>query len=282
MSLANVAFVSTLTWANPLLTRLEDQAIIPMFGDDPIEMMTPEIGELRTRLEQAPDIDYSALFKAAFPEKVDEAITLETITFALATFQRGLLSANAPIDRYFAGDTDALSDSAKRGMNLFHSERFECFHCHGGPTFSSSLNHAGAIEAERAFHNNGLFNIDGQGAYPVGARGVMEITHLPEDMGRFRAPSLRNIMVTAPYMHDGSLLTIDDVLDHYARGGRLIEDGPHAGDGANSPFRSIFIPGFRLNDEERTDLHAFFDALTDEEFLENPRFASPFAEASPP
>lgn len=282
MSLANAAYAATLTWANPLLTRLEDQALIPMFGDDPIEMGSPDEATLRTRLQSAADVDYPSLFDTAFPSQAGEAITLQNITRALATFQRGMVSASAPIDRYFEGDSEAISDSAKRGLNLFNSERFECFHCHGGPTFSSSLNHEGSLEAERAFHNNGLFNIDGEGAYPPGAQGVFEITQKPLDMGRFRAPSLRNIAVTAPYMHDGSLLDLDEVIDHYARGGRLIEDGPYAGDGAESPFRSQFIPGYRISEEERADLHAFFDALTDETFLTNPRFASPFEEDTTP
>lgn len=282
MSLANVVYAGTLTWANPLLTRLEDQALIPMFGDDPIEMGTPEADELFARLRNAEDVDYSKLFDEAFAADAPDTLNLQNITRALATFQRGMISASAPIDAYFAGDSDAISPAAKRGMNLFHHERFECFHCHGGPTFSSSLNHENTIEAERAFHNNGLFNIDGEGAYPLGAQGVFEMTQKPEDMGRFRAPSLRNIKVTGPYMHDGSLLDLDEVLDHYARGGRLIEDGPHAGDGAQSPLRSPFIPGFRLTDEERADFHAFFDTLTDEAFLTDPRFASPFDATTQP
>ena len=276
MSLANVAFASPLNWANPLVTRLEDQAMTPMFGDNPVELGTPEIDVLAPRLRTATDIDYEALFAAAFPDVEGDRITLQYILYGLASFQRGILSTDAPIDRYFAGDRDAISPSAKRGMDLFHSERLECFHCHGGPIFSASLDHNNALEPERPFHNNGLFNIDGLGAYPAGSEGVFEITGKPDDMGRFRAPSLRNITVTAPYMHDGSMLDLDEVIDHYARGGRLIEDGPHAGDGALSPLRSPFIPGFRLDDDERADLHAFFEALTDESFLANPRYASPF------
>lgn len=280
MPLFNVAYVSTLNWANPLITRIEDQVLGPMYGTHPVEMGSPEIDVLQTRLRNAQDADYNALFNEAFPEKSGE-ITTQTITYALASFVRGLTSSSAPIDAYFAGDPTAISDAAKRGMNMFNSERFECFHCHGGSLFTSSMNHAGSIEPERGFHNNGLYNIDGEGAYPPHNPGVFEITRKPEDMGRFRAPSLRNIKATAPYMHDGSVLTLDDVLDMYARGGRLIEDGPYAGDGAQSPFRSQFIPGFRLLEEERADFHAFFDALTDESFLNDPRYASPFAQERP-
>lgn len=280
MPLFNVAYVSTLNWANPLITRIEDQVLGPMYGTHPVEMGTPEIDVLRGRLVSAQDVDYIHLFENAFPEQGGE-INLQTVTYSLAAFVRGLTSSKAPIDAYFAGDPNAISDAAKRGMRMFNSERFECFHCHGGSLFTSSMNHAGSIEPERGFHNNGLYNIDGEGAYPPHNPGVFEITRKPEDMGRFRAPSLRNIKATAPYMHDGSVLTLDDVLDMYARGGRLIEDGPYAGDGAQSPFRSQFIPGFRLLEEERADFHAFFDALTDESFLNDPRYASPFAQERP-
>ena len=85
-------------------------------------------------------------------------------------------------------------------------------------------------------------------------------------MGRFRAPTLRNIAVTAPYMHDGSIATLDEVIDHYAAGGRTIEDGPHAGDGSSNPYKSDFIVGFAITAEERADVIAFLESLTDEAF----------------
>lgn len=102
------------------------------------------------------------------------------------------------------------------------TERLECFHCHGGFNFSSSTTHANTAFDERAFHNNGLFNIAG-GGYPPGNRGLFEFTGVRDDMGKFRAPTLRNIALTAPYMHDGSLATLDDVINFYSAGGRLIE-----------------------------------------------------------
>ncbi len=98
------------------------------------------------------------------------------------------------------------------------------------------------------------------------------------DMGRFKAPSLRNIGVTAPYMHDGSVTTLEDVIEHYARGGRLIEDGDYAGDGRLSPFKSEFVGGFELAENEKADLLAFLHALTDESVLTDPRYSDPFAD----
>jgi cytochrome c peroxidase len=98
------------------------------------------------------------------------------------------------------------------------------------------------------------------------------------DMGRFKAPTLRNIAVTAPYMHDGSVATLDEVIANYARGGRLIAEGPDAGDGRLSPFKSEFVRGFELSDDERTDLIAFLHSLTDKSLLENSKFSDPLYE----
>jgi cytochrome c peroxidase len=96
------------------------------------------------------------------------------------------------------------------------------------------------------------------------------------DMGRLRAPSLRNIAVTAPYMHDGSVPTLEAVIAHYERGGRLLEEEPFAGDGRLSPFKSEFVTGFELADQEREDLLVFLESLTDESVLYDERFSDPF------
>jgi cytochrome c peroxidase len=162
-------------------------------------------------------------------------------------------------------------------MDLFFSERLECFHCHGGFNFSDAVDHARLPEPERAFHNTGLYNVDGNGAYPPGDRGLLALTGNPADMGRFKAPTLRNIAVTAPYMHDGSIATLEEVIDHYAEGGRTIASGPDAGVGSASPLKDPFVSGFVLSDRERADLVAFLESLTDESFLTDPRFSDPFA-----
>ena len=102
------------------------------------------------------------------------------------------------------------------------------------------------------------------------------MTKRPGDVGRFKAPTLRNIAVTAPYMHDGSLATLDEVLDHYAAGGRTVTDGPHRGVGRDNPNKSPGLRGFTLSDRKRQDLLAFLASLTDEALLGDPRFANPF------
>jgi cytochrome c peroxidase len=275
MSLANVAYAPTLTWANPLLTSLERQVLVPLLGQEPIELgMAGHDDELIARLRSEPV--YPPLFARAFPES-QGAISLATIVRAIASFERTLISARSPYDRYrYEGETAALSPAAIRGEDLFFGERLECHHCHGNFNLNDSIVHERNRIGEIAFHNTGLYNLDGNGAYPPDNTGVKELTGRPQDMGRFKAPTLRNIAVTAPYMHDGSIATLDEVIDHYAAGGRTIQAGPHAGAGRANPLKSSFVPGFTLTAAERADLLAFLHALTDEPFLTDPRFANPW------
>jgi len=274
MTLANVAYVPVLTWANPLLHDLSEQALVPMFGEVPVELGLAGLEDELIRRLQA-DETYQDLFTQAFPQD-SEPFTLANLTDAIACFQRTLMSFDSPYDRYMRGDDTALSDSAIRGLNLFFSEEVECFHCHGGFTLTDSFDTEHNAFSEFAFHNNGLYNIDGRGGYPEPNVGLYFFTEDPSDMGKFRAPSLRNIAVTGPYMHDGTIETLSEVLDHYAAGGRNIVEGPNFGDGRENPNKSIFVRGFPLDEERRADLLAFLDSLTDETFLTNPAFASPF------
>ena len=276
MSVVNTGYLTTLTWGNPLIDKLEDQALAPLFGEFPVELgMAGQEETLFTRLEA--DNLYVDLFARAFPDEPDP-IALTTIVKAIAAFERSVISYRSPYDRYnYAGDPSALSAAAKRGKDLFFSERLECFHCHGGFNFSDSVQHEGTAIVETMFHNTGLYNIGGTGAYPEGGRGIYEITKIPTDMGRFRAPTLRNIALTAPYMHDGSIATLSEVLDHYAAAGRTITDGPNAGVGSQNPYKSELINGFTLTPEEKADVIAFLESLTDTELTTDPRFSDPFA-----
>jgi cytochrome c peroxidase len=275
MSLVNVGYAVTLTWANPSVRQLERQALVPMFGEDPVELgLAGMEAAMLDRLRA--DARYPAMFRAAFPGAGDP-VNLDNITKALASFQRSILSANSPYDRYQRGERSALSASAVRGMDLYFGERLECFHCHGGFNLTDSVVTATTRFEETPFHNNALYNTDGRGAYPPENTGVHEITQRAEDMGRFRAPTLRNIAVTAPYMHDGSIATLDGVIDHYAVGGRRVAEGPNAGNGNTSPLRSEFVRGFELSPAERVDLVAFLNALTDPTVLTDPRWSDPFA-----
>ncbi len=279
MAIGNVVYASRLTWANPLIRTLEKQQLTPLFAELPVELGLTSQEQALERLNADPV--YPDLFRAAF-ETEEPAITLETMTKAISAFQRSIISADTPYDRFVYGkDHSALSAAEQRGKDLFFSERLECFHCHGGFNFSDSVQHDGSVFDEVKFHNNGLYNIGGTGAYPTGNQGVFEISGVLEDSGRFKAPSLRNIGLTAPYMHDGSIKTLEEVIDHYARGGREILDGPNAGDGKFSPFKSELVTGFVISDEERADLIAFLNALTDQTMVDNPAYSDPFEENSP-
>jgi len=279
MSLANSAYGATLTWANSLLRTFEAQALIPIFGENPIELgMVGRENELLQRLRD--DRRYPQLFRAAFPDDPDP-ISLINIVRALGSFQRTLLSGRSPYDLFVNGiDRTVLSESAIRGGRLFFSERLECFHCHGGFNFSDSVSHSGKPIDEVTFHNNALYNLDGRGAYPPDNIGLKAITGKPADMGRFKPPTLRNVAVTAPFMHDGSIATLGEVIDHYAAGGRTISEGPYAGVGSANPLKSEFMIGFRLSEQEKADLVAFLESLTDPTFLTAPRFSDPFADDS--
>ncbi len=275
--LANTAYFSTLTWGNNVLLDLEDQIRVPILSDNPIELGVTDGIRAEVLQRFSDDTMYQRLFAEAFPDSPPGA-TLNQVVFALATFSRAIVSGNSPYDRYYLGDSTALTAQQIRGLKLFNSERMECFHCHSGLNFSTSYHDqrttSGTITYP--FFNNGLYNVGGTGGYPLGNQGIYELTGNLDDRGRFRPAGLRNVAITAPYMHDGSIATLREVIQHYARGGRLIESGPNAGDGRLSPLKSGLIRGFAISDAEIDDVIAFLESLTDEQFLVDPRLSNPF------
>jgi cytochrome c peroxidase len=274
MALVNVAYSSTLTWAHSGITTLERHVLLPLFGDDPVEMgAAGHEAEILRRL--AADPEYSKMFAGAYPS-ADAPVTFDHVVKALASFVRTLISFDSPFDRYaYYGEDAALSESQVRGMNLFMSERLECAHCHAGFNFSQFVTHENATAAERAFHVTGLY--PESSAFVSGADyGLFLATGEAGDKDRFKAPTLRNVARSAPYMHDGSLATLNDVIGFYAAGGRVLSEGPRIGDGRTHPGKSPFIKGFTLTAQEREDLLNFLSSLTDERFLTDPRYADPF------
>ncbi|MBP9202346.1 MAG: di-heme enzyme [Kofleriaceae bacterium] len=275
MGLVNVAYSPTLTWANPLLPSLEQQALVPIFGDNPIELgAAGHEDEILGRLSADPG--YPARFAAAFPGEATP-VTWPNVIRALAAFQRRLISGDSRVDRYRQGDLGALSAAELRGQEMFFSETFECHHCHGGFNFTIAADHAGLPEPPALFFNTGLYNVGGTGDYPAVDQGLWEITFAPADRGRYRPPSLRNVALTAPYMHDGSVATLDEVISIYERGGRDVPSGPFAGDGRLNPNKSPFVSGFTLTPDQRADLIAFLTALSDETLVDDPAVSDPFA-----
>ncbi|MCC7124710.1 MAG: di-heme enzyme [Acidobacteria bacterium] len=273
MSLVNVAYAAVLTWGNPKQTQLEAQALVPMYGRHPVELGLDEsdkwIGPLLG------DETYQRLFARAFPGE-RAPITRDNAVKAIATFERSLVSMRSPYDRYhFERDETAISEAARRGEILFHSNPLSCFTCHGGVHFSNAMG-ARRQASEVTFHNTGLYNLAGALSYPSGSEGMFETTRDPRDVGRFKVPTLRNVAVTAPYMHDGSVPTLEAAIDHYAAGGRTISSGPHAGVGRDNPNKTDTVRGFAITPAQRADLVAFLESLTDEAMLRDPRYANPW------
>lgn len=266
MSLVNVAWSATLTWSNPEMKSLEKQALVPMFGVHPVELGLRQGDGFLPMLRSDPK--YRVLFEHAFPEGSADRFTIANVTKALASFERSIISARSPFDRYhYERDDTAVSDSARRGETLFFNQHLSCFRCHGGFNFTDSTISERNPDREMEFHNTGLYNLPGLLSYPPPNVGIYEFTKAPSDAGKFKAPTLRNIALTAPYMHDGSIPTLEGVLDHYAAGGK---------NGHDNPNKDPLIGGFMLTRQDREDLIAFLKSLTDESLIHDPRFANPW------
>lgn len=278
--LANAAFSTTLTWANFSLATLEQQMLNPLFGESPVEMGVNDANqaEILQRLanDNNPLTDYRQRFAQVYPGQADP-YTWGNVIKAIAAFERTIFSFNSRYDQAVRGQI-TLTASEERGRNLFNGETAECFHCHGSFNFTDQVVHAGIsrIDLETPFHNTGLYNIDGQGGFPAPNRGIFELSGTPSDMGKFRAQTLRNVAVTAPYMHDGSIATLEEVVDFYAAGGRLLSSGPYMGDGRANPYKSDLVSAIRLSTQDKADLVAFLKTLTDDDLLTNPDYADPF------
>ena len=213
---------------------LEMQVLVPIQEHDELNFDIVLIAE---RMRQIPE--YVAMSKQIFNREPDPYV----ITRAIATFERTLVSGNSYYDQYlYRGRADRLTDAAKKGMQLFFSERAGCSSCHNGFNFTNY-----------AFENNGLHEV-------YADNGRERFTRKPEDNGRFKVPTLRNIALTAPYMHDGSITTLTEVIAHYNSGGKA-----HANKSGN-------IRPLGLSETEQQYLHAFLESLTDIEFASNPLY----------
>ncbi len=211
--------------------KLDLQALVPI--EDENEMGIP-ILSLSKRLKT--HVEYQAMAKAAYDQEMNPAV----ISKSLASFVRTLISCDSPYDKYLRGDPPEMSESAQRGLTLFESKRLNCTACHSGFNLTNN-----------AFENNGLYE-----DYADLGRALITLDSLDE--GKFRVVSLRNISITAPYMHDGSLPTLDAVISHYERVG--YQPRSH---------QSKKLGKFTLTGQERQDLIAFLKALTDAMFQQS-------------
>ncbi len=248
MSLVNLLWVRQLFW-DGRSNSLEEQALIPMRHAGEMGMQP---GEAARRLQHAPL--YTQQFKQVFGT---DTITDTLIGKAIAQFERTLISAGSRYDQYLAGQV-SLTDAESRGMVLFTRapdpaggvRGGNCAHCHGGPKLYQEL-----------FHNNGL---DRQAP----DTGRETITSLSPDRGRFRVPTLRNIALTAPYMHDGRFSTLDEVIDQYS-------DHVQAVPNLSRELVAGEAGGLRLSPADKASLKAFLMTFTDSSFIRNPAFARP-------
>jgi cytochrome c peroxidase len=224
MTLTNAGYNASYTWDSTKVRSLEQQALVPMFNTQPIELgVAGHEQEIVTRFRSD-----DALFRAAFPGQ-RQPVSIRNMARALAAFERALISGHSPYDRLvYGGDSNALSPAAWRGMRLFFSKRAGCSECHQGFNFAGESRYAGHSATKPVLVRNGVTE------------------------GAFRVPTLRNVELTAPYMHDGSIATIDDVIARYVAARKL-----------------------SLDVDDRADLAEFLRSLTDREFVSDARFAAP-------
>jgi cytochrome c peroxidase len=234
-TLANIVYNSSF-FREGGVTTIERAVHPPVLTEFEMNMNTDSIV---ARLNANPA--YRDMFLEAFGQAAD----YKTVVYALATFQRSLLSFNTPYDRFMAGDSSALTAEEKEGLALFSSKKLNCTTCHKEPFFMDNI-----------FHNIGVYQV-----YTDYGRGRFTLDSA--DFGKMRTPSLRNVAVTWPYMHDGSMRTLEEVVAFYKTGG------------VNHANKSSEMKPFELTESEEKALLAFLNALTDSTFLTNPAFSAP-------
>jgi cytochrome c peroxidase len=199
-----------------------------------------------TRLQNHPD--YPRLFYEAFGT---DTITNQLAANALAQFERTMVSSNSKYDKVLDQNSGVFfTDEELNGYDLFFTEKADCFHCHGGILFT-----------DNDFHNNAL------DANPEPGR--FDITNSPYDLGKYKAPTLRNIELTGPYMHDGRFNTLEEVIDFYSEGLQMSET-------VDPLMKSVHLGGKHFSPQDKSDLIAFLKTLTDTTYTTNPALSSPF------
>lgn len=275
-NLTNTAFTKTYTWINPGLKILEAQALVPIFLDNvAIELGLAGKEDKAIAMLRKEDY-YQAMFKAAFPEDSDPFI-MPNIVRAIGSFERTFISFDSPYDQYEKGNKTALSDKALQGKDLFFSEKIGCSQCHSGRFFTDAQDRQS--KNEDFFHNNGIHD-----KFPdaSGNEGLSEVSHQKSDLGKFKTPTLRNVALTYPFMHDGSIdcdanlrqpegkyseacarQSLGRVIDHYAVGGK------------KHPNQDKRITGFTITPAEKESLVEFLLSLSDQKFLSRPFYRTP-------
>ena len=241
LPLVNVAYNISFGWQKPKVRSLETQMLEPLLNEHPVELgLRGREGALAAAL--AADPACAQAFAAAFPG-AGEAVSFDHLVKAIAAFERTLISGDSPFDAYvFGGEHAALSREAKAGMSLFYSARVGCAGCHSGFNFSGNWRDAQGETGRASFARNGTSE------EPL------------------KVPTLRNVALSAPYMHDGRFATLDAVLAHYS------DLALTAGSAARIDPR---LPRAPLTAAERAALRAFLESLTDRAFVARFAGASP-------
>lgn len=266
-SLLNTQRYQYYDWANPTAIDYRTQMKRPLYGKHPIELGLDNHWESFSRY-----VGNTAVYQSLLKEITKNGVlTKELLEACIEAYLEKLQSRNAPFDQYIGGDKEALDASAQRGFRLFTSKELKCVQCHMPPDFTK-LTESKLLE--EVFVNIGLYNFNNE--YPAKDRGIMEYTHKKQDNGKFRIPSLRNVALTAPYMHDGSVETLPEVIDIYANGGRGDVGDKLYGNGPTNTMKHKFISGFKISDQEKSDLVVFLQSLTDTTYLQNKMFLNPF------
>lgn len=255
MSLVNVGFVRKDFFWDGRSPSLEHQAVLPI--EDPLELQD-DWDNVEKKLQNSEL--YRNLFRKAFGISNSDEMTRDLAGKALAQFQRIIVSANSKFDREQQGRTFFNSDQ-QNGFDMFFDTNqvlpdAECGHCHNWPLFTTN-----------EFFNNGITQVESLDDYPD--KGLGALTDYRFDNGKFRTPTLRNIELTAPYMHDGRFATLEDVLDHYSSGG-------HKSDNLDPLIVSKEEGGLGLTSGQKEDIIEFLRTLTDTSYLKNPDVLSPF------
>ena len=246
LPLVNLAWNRTGLGWNGGVATLEDMVLAAVTSPVEINADTNKV----VKYLQMTD-DYPKLFEQAFGSR---EITFVNIEKAIAQFVRSLVSADSKFDRYLRGE-EQLTEDELAGYELFCTEEgADCFHCHGGGGLALMTTHL--------FYNNGL---DDEFNDPEDRHSV---TGDRMDIGAYKAPTLRNIAVSAPYMHDGRFTTLDEVIDFYSEGVKYSAY-------INPLMHHVMDGGIQLNDLEKAQLKAFLNTLTDETFLNNPDYSNP-------
>lgn len=232
----NVACQATLDWTNPAPRTLAQQMHASLFGTQPVEMGVNDANRDVVLQRIRNDTSHPGHFAAAFPD--DPApLHWDDVIKAISSFQRTLVSAGGRYGQALAGEPE-LTAAEQRGLDLYQGDRAPCARCHGGPKLNGAFLTQSGLQGEPQSHNIGLFNIGGTGDHPQAKQGVFECSGQAEDMGRFRAPSLRNLALTGPYLHNGSVATVAAALDMHAADGRIVGNSPYAGDGRSNPCKN--------------------------------------------